>query len=341
MRNPYVISVLILAITLILSVAVGSVYIPPATLFGLLADRLGIPLSTAWVQSQATASVILFQLRLPRTVLVALVGAALAGSGASYQGLFRNPLADPYLIGVASGAGLGAVMVMALNWPSTFWGLAAVPAAAFIFGLASVALVYWLASIGRTVPTTNLILAGVALSSFTTAISSYLMFRSEGDLHRAVAWLMGGGTLSGWAPVWSALPYIAIGLGTLLTMGHALNVLQFGDEQAQQLGLPVGTVRLIIITAASLTTAAAVAFAGIIGFVGLVVPHVIRLIWGGDYKRLLPLSILGGASMLLLADLLARIVINPEELPVGVITALVGAPFFLWVLRRTKAQSFW
>ncbi len=341
MTRPLIISVLILVVAFVLSVAVGSVYIPPTTLLGLFASHLGLPLSKEWLQARDTAAVILFQLRLPRAILVAMVGAALSGSGAAYQGLFRNPLADPYLIGVASGAGLGAVLAMAINWPVSFWGLTAVPAAAFVFGLISVALVYFLARVGRTVPTTNLILAGVAVGSFATALSSYLMLRSQGDLRRAIAWLLGGGTLSGWNPVLAALPYLVIGLGTLLVMGHALNVLQFGDEQAQQLGLPVETVRRIVIVAASLTTAAAVAFAGIIGFVGLVIPHVVRMAWGGDYRRLLPLSILCGASLLLLADLLARVVISPEELPVGVITALVGAPFFLWVLRRSKAQAFW
>jgi len=328
-------------VAFVLSVAVGSVYIPPTTLLGLFASHLGLPLSKEWLQAQDTAAVILFQLRLPRAILVAMVGAALSGSGAAYQGLFRNPLADPYLIGVASGAGLGAVLAMAINWPVSFLGLTAVPAAAFVFGLISVALVYFMARVGRTVPTTNLILAGVAVGSFATAVSSYLMLRSQGDLRRAIAWLLGGGTLSGWNPVLAASPYLVIGLGTLLVMGHALNVLQFGDEQAQQLGLPVETVRRIVIVAASLTTAAAVAFAGIIGFVGLVIPHVVRMAWGGDYRRLIPLSILCGASLLLLADLLARVVISPEELPVGVITALVGAPFFLWVLRRSKAQAFW
>jgi iron complex transport system permease protein len=341
LTRPLIISLLILVVAFVLSVAVGSVYIPPTTLLGLFASHLGLPLSKEWLQARDTAAVILFQLRLPRAILVAMVGAALSGSGAAYQGLFRNPLADPYLIGVASGAGLGAVLAMAINWPVSFLGLTAVPAAAFVFGLISVALVYFMARVGRTVPTTNLILAGVAVGSFATAVSSYLMLRSQGDLRRAIAWLLGGGTLSGWNPVLAASPYLVIGLGTLLVMGHALNVLQFGDEQAQQLGLPVETVRRIVIVAASLTTAAAVAFAGIIGFVGLVIPHVVRMAWGGDYRRLIPLSILCGASLLLLADLLARVVISPEELPVGVITALVGAPFFLWVLRRSKAQAFW
>jgi iron complex transport system permease protein len=162
------------------------------------------------------------------------------------------------------------------------------------------------------------------------------MLRSQGEVRRALAWLLGGASLSGWDPVLASLPYIFIGLGVLLVSGHALNVLQFGEDQAHQLGLPVRRTRTTLILAASLSTAVAVSFSGIIGFVGLIVPHLARLLWGPDYHHLVPLSILGGASILLLADLLARIILAPQELPVGIITALAGAPFFLWVLRRSS-----
>jgi iron complex transport system permease protein len=197
-----------------------------------------------------------------------------------------------------------------------------------------VALVYALALGSREAHNTTLILAGVAISSFATALTSLLMLRSQSELRRALAWLMGGATASGWQPVIAALPYVAVGLGGLLACGHALNVLQFGEEQAQQLGLPVRRSRLIVIASASLATAAAISFSGVIGFVGLIVPHSVRLLCGHDYRRILPLSILGGASVLLAADLLARTLIAPQELPVGILTALAGAPFFLWVLRR-------
>jgi iron complex transport system permease protein len=212
-----------------------------------------------------------------------------------------------------------------------------IPAAAFLGALATVALVYFLARSGGRVPTTTLILAGVAVGSFASALTSFLMLRSQGELRRALAWLLGGSTMSGWEPVLAALPYVCLGLGMLAFSGHALNVLQFGDEQAQQLGLRVERARALLLVAASLATAAAVAFSGIIGFVGLIVPHVVRLLWGADYRRLIPLSILGGASLLLLADLLARLLLRPEALPVGIVTALAGAPFFLWVLRRSQA----
>jgi iron complex transport system permease protein len=217
----------------------------------------------------------------------------------------------------------------------------AVPLAAFIGALTTVFLVYALARIGKTVPTTNLILAGVAFSSFASAVTSFLMLRSSGELRRAISWLLGGSSQAGWGPVVTILPYLIIGLGTLLLSGHSLNLLQFGDDQAQQLGLSITRTRTLILLAASLATAAAVSFSGIIGFIGLIVPHVMRLWFGPDYRRLLPLSLIGGAAALLLADVMARIVIAPQELPVGIVTALFGAPFFLWILRRAKNQGYW
>jgi len=338
-HRPYLINLLLLAAALVISVAVGSVFISPGALVGILTAGITASPLPDWIP--ASFATIILSLRLPRTILIALAGAALSGSGAAYQGLFRNPLADPYLIGVASGAGLGAVAAMSVRWPYSLLGLLVIPLAAFLGAALTVLIVYELARIRRTVPTTNLILAGVAVSSFATAASSYLMINGTGELRRALVWLLGGATLSGWLPVVVLLPYAALGLGSLLLMGHTLNVLQFGDEQAAQLGLRVERVRIIIIVAATLSTAAAVAFSGIIGFVGLVVPHTVRLLWGGDYRRLLPLSILGGATFLLLADVLARVLMAPQELPVGIITALAGAPFFLWVLRKAKNQSFW
>jgi iron complex transport system permease protein len=167
------------------------------------------------------------------------------------------------------------------------------------------------------------------------------MLRSESELRRALSWLLGGGSLSGWQPLLAMLPYAAVGLGILLFSGHMLNVLQLGDEQAKQVGIPVDRVKLLLIAAATLTTAAAVAFSGIIGFLGLIVPHVMRIIWGADHRRLLPLSMLGGASLLLIADLLARTLFAPQVIPVGIVTAIAGAPFFLWLLRRARAQLFW
>jgi iron complex transport system permease protein len=333
------INFLLLIAALLFSVAVGPVFIPPETFVRILTEQLpGVSLAADWPETFQT---IVFQVRLPHTLLIAITGAALAGSGAAYQGVFRNPLADPYLIGVASGAGLGAVAAMSFGWLASLGGLYAIPAAAFLGGTLTIAVVYSLARVGHSLPTTTLILAGVAVSAFATSLTSLLMLRSNDDMRRAVGWLLGGGVMSGWAPVLAMLPYAAVGLGALLVSGHALNVLQFGEEQAQQLGLPAERVKALVILAASLTTAAAVAFAGIIGFIGLIAPHVARLLWGGDYRRLIPLSILGGATFLLLADLLARTLLAPQVLPVGIVTALAGAPFFLWLLRRSRNQAFW
>ena len=337
--RPYWISLIILLLALLISVLVGSVFISPAALADMIRSAIQGNVST--LDPNGTFASILLQLRLPRTILLLLVGASLAGSGAAYQGLFRNPLADPFMIGVSSGAGMGAVVAMTIQWPYTTLGLMAVPIAAFAGASLSVFVVAQLARVGKTIPTTNLILAGVAVSAFTSAITSLLMINSSGELRRAIVWLMGGSTLSGWGPVLGVLPYAVIGLVVLLLLGHPLNVLQFGDEQAQQLGIPVQKIRLAIILAATLATAAAVAFAGVIGFVGLVVPHIIRILWGGDYRRLLPLSMIGGASLLLITDVAARTLTAPQEIPVGIITALLGAPFFLWVLKRSKSQNYW
>ncbi len=334
---PYLLVSLFLLAATLLSIAIGSVYIP-------LGDMWKMLVGAVTGREQAglgTFSLILWEIRMPRTFLVLLTGAALGGSGAAYQGLFRNPLADPYLIGVASGAGLGAVLAMSAPWSSSLLGSLTIPVAAFIGALLTVFVVYALARVGKTVPTTNLILAGVAFSSFAAALTTFLMLRSTGELSRAISWMLGGSTQAGWSPVLTVLPYLAVGLGVLVLGGHALNLLQFGEDQAQQLGLNVTRIRTLLLLAASLATAAAVAFSGTIGFVGLIVPHIMRLWFGPDYRRLLPLSILGGAGVLILADVFARTVLSPQELPVGIVTALAGAPFFLWVLRRSKNQGYW
>jgi iron complex transport system permease protein len=225
---------------------------------------------------------------------------------------------------------------MSFNWPSNLLGFFSIPVAAFVGAALTMIIVYRLARFGNVLSTTNLILAGVAVGSFASALTSSIMLRSEGEVRRAIAWLLGGSTITGWAPVIASLPYIAVSLGFLITAGHALNVLQFGDEQAQQLGLPVERIKILIILAASLATATAVSFTGVIGFVGLIVPHLVRILWGPDYRNLIPLSILAGATTLLIADLLARILFAPQVVPIGVITALAGAPFFLWILRRSQ-----
>ena len=333
---PWIWSVTALVVMLFVSVAAGPVSIPFPDLVRMLLDLFpGMVLDPNWERTFAT---IVYQIRLPNAVLMALTGMALGGSGAAYQGLFRNPLADPYIIGVASGAGLGAVLAMAAHWPVNLMGMSIIPVAAFIAALITVGIVYTIARVGRSTPVTTLILAGVAVSSFATAMTSLIMLLSTDELHRAVNWMVGGFALGGWEPVLASLPYFIIGLTVLALLGRHLNVLQFGDEQARQMGLNVERSKMVIVVAASLVAATAVAFSGIIAFVGLIVPHVARLLWGPDYRRTLPLAILIGGSFLLLADIVARMILAPRALPVGVVTSVVGAPFFLWLLYRAKGK---
>ncbi len=338
-HRPYLLNAILLLIAFIFSVALGAVFIPPETVLRILGAQFSwLHVNPDWPSSFAA---IILAVRLPHTVLVVLTGAALGSSGAAYQGLFRNPLADPYLIGVASGAGLGAVFAMTLKWPTDMLGFYLVPIGAFVGAILTVVLVYNLARVNGMVPLTTLILAGVALGAFASALTSYLMLRTDLQLHRAISFLLGGSPIAGWDPVVAALPYMLIGMGLLAISGHMLNVLQFGEEEAKQMGLNVDRAKIFVIVVASLTTAVAVAFSGVIGFIGLIVPHMIRIVWGPDYRHLIPLSILGGGSALLLADMLARILLAPSTLPVGIVTALAGAPFFLWILRRAKREVFW
>ena len=321
-------------VALLASVAIGAVPIPLRDIVRLLIPSL----AGTEIDTPAAFATILYEIRLPNLILIALAGMALGASGTAFQGLFRNPLADPYVIGIAAGAGLAAVLAMVARWPADVLGMAAVPAAAFAGALLTVGLVYALARVGRSTPVTTLILAGVAVSSFATAITSTVMLLSTSELHRAVTWMVGGFSLGGWGPVMVSLPYVAIAIVVLLPLGRPLDVLQFGDEQASQLGLNVDRLKLVIVVAASLAAATAVAFLGIIAFVGLVVPHLARLLWGTSYRRLLPLATLLGASFLLFADIIARSILSPRVLPVGVVTAIVGAPFFLYLLARSKRK---
>jgi len=283
---------------------------------------------------------IIFDIRLPRVILAGFVGSALATAGATYQGLFRNPLADPYLIGVAQGAALGAVIgfMLPAAWHSMGFGI--IPLLAFCGAVVSTAVVYNLARVGKTLPATTLILAGVAISALLASIVSYLVISSGEKIHGIMFWLMGSFSLSQWSEVIVTLPYVILGVTIILLYARPLNLVQLDEEQAQQLGINVERLKLVLMVAATLITAAAVSFVGIIGFVGIIVPHAVRLIWGVDHRFLLPLSVLTGAVFLILADMIARTVVAPTEIPIGVITAICGAPFFLYLLKRRKRIIF-
>ena len=320
----------------LLAVSLGSVDIPLGTVVRILLSRVpGLAIERSWPE---TWDQIIWQIRLPRVVLAGLVGATLAFSGAAYQGVLRNPLADPYLIGVAAGAGLGAGIVIVSSVPYAFHTLSLLPPAAFVGALLAVGLSYSLARSNGSVPTVTLILAGVAVSSIATAVTSFLILANNERAVTLLAWLMGGFNTSTWEKVGIVAPYAALGAAVVLAHGRLMNVLQLSEEEAQQLGVPVERVKLLLVVAASLATAAAVSVSGLIGFVGLIVPHAVRLAQGHDYRRLVPVSMLAGGTFLILADLAARSLLSPTEVPVGVITAMAGAPFFLWLLRRQKRQ---
>ena len=324
----------VLIIAALFAATQGSVQIPFVAVIEIVAARL--PGLEPPADAPATWDVILWQLRLPRVAQAAVVGAALAMSGAAYQGLFKNPLADPYLVGVASGAGLGAVAVLLTGIPMYLAGISLLPIAAFAGGTGAVAIAYSIARNARGTPTTTLILAGVAVASLTGAVSSLLILRSDPELRPVLSWLMGSFISSEWKESAIVLAYAVPGIIVLLGFGRMLNVLQLNEEHAAMLGVPVEKVKLLLIAAATLITAAAVSFSGLIGFVGLVAPHAVRLIWGTDYRFLLPMSAIAGAAFLVLADLVARTIVSPGELPVGMVTAFCGAPFFLYLLRRRR-----
>jgi iron complex transport system permease protein len=325
---------LLLGITIVVTLGIGSTDIPFGTVLQILLAKLSsLHVQPTWASN---AEIIIFDIRLPRLILAGLVGASLAVAGATYQGLFRNPLADPYLIGVAQGAALGAVIGFML--PA--WRMGSIPLLAFVGAVSAAAIVYALARVGKTLPVTTLILAGVAIGAFLAAITSYLMIASGDRLHGIISWLLGSFSLTSWQQVQSVAPYIVVGIIVICLYARPLNVMQLDEEQAQQLGINVEQVKLVLLGVATLITAAAVCFCGIIGFVGIIIPHAVRLIWGPDHRFLLPLAALTGAVFLILADTAARTVLAPTEVPIGIITAFLGAPFFLYLLRQKKRAVF-
>lgn len=280
---------------------------------------------------------IVWQVRFPRVLLAGLVGAALAVAGAAYQGVFRNPLADPYLLGAAAGAGMAATLVVVTAPSAAGWIIGPLPLAAFAGALGGVGLTWVL---GRSAGggTAVLLLSGIAVAAFLTSIQTFAQQLNTDTIKQVYTWMLGGLNTSGWHEVLLTLPYITVSAIVLCLCGRLLDVLAVGDEEAASLGIRPGRVRVLVLLAASLATAAAVAVSGLIGFVGIVVPHVVRLLAGSSYRVVVPLSLVGGAVFLIVADQVARTVVAPAELPIGVITAFTGAPFFLLVLRMNRGR---
>jgi len=316
----------------------GSVSVPIDAVLRILWSHI----SGTQPDTSSTWATIILQIRLPRIVLATLTGATLAVAGAVYQAIFRNPLADPYLIGVSSGASLGATLAILFVWKLSWGGMSAISLSAFAFAMGTTFLVYAIARVGTRTSTTMLILAGVAMSALLSAATTFLMLTRQNAFQtvRVLGWIMGSLALASWGDVAAILPYVAVGGVTIAIFAYRLNVLQLGEEQAHVLGVPVEFSRVLLIGAASLVTAAAVSVSGVIGFVGLVVPHVVRMIWGPDHRFLLPMAALLGALLMILADALSRTLIAPSEIPIGVVTACVGVPFFLYLLRRQRKEVF-
>ena len=299
-----------------------------------------LPLISIESGMTATEWAIIWQIRAPRVVLAALVGSTLSISGASYQGVFRNPLVDPYLLGVAAGAGLGATIVITFNRSGTSnWIIDPLPLAAFLGGLLAVLVTYLVgSSVKNDRSSISLVLSGVAVTSLATAVQTFLLQRNSDVVRQVYSWILGRLSTATWGDVRLVIPYVMLSSIALLMHRRLLDVLRVGDEEATALGVDVSRVRLIVVIAATLGTAAVVAVSGLIGFVGIIVPHAIRLVVGSSYRIVLPMSLLLGAVFLIVADIPGRVLDNPAETPIGVVTAFLGAPFFLLILRTRQAQ---
>ncbi|MFF3101032.1 FecCD family ABC transporter permease [Viridibacillus arvi] len=322
----YTIAFVILIVSIWLGVSIGSVKVPISTLWNTAADP--------------TATNILWKIRMPRVVLAGLVGASLAIAGAAFQGLLKNPLADPYTLGVSSGASVGAVVTLFFGISTPIFGIYTLPAFSMLGALlAMMGVMAFARLVDRTMKMETLILTGIIVSSFLGALISLLIALTGDELRQIIGWLMGSISMRGWPYVKMVWPFVLIGSFLLWLNRRELNAMLFGEERAKYLGVDVKKSKILILIGGSMLTGAAVAVSGTIGFVGLVVPHMTRLLFGADHRHLLPLSFLNGASLLIVCDLFARTIISPTELPIGVITALIGAPVFSYIFfrqRRTK-----
>ena len=332
-------AMLVLMVAVVVGASIGPAG-PPAWRVPLeLINRL--PLISLDSGVSSTEWNLIWQIRMPRVVLAGLVGAMLSTAGAAYQGVFRNPLIDPYLLGVAAGAGLGATIIFTVNRVGTSsWIVDPLPLTAFVGGLGAVALTYLVGTaFGANRSSATLVLAGVAVTSLATALQTFILQRNTDVVRQVYSWILGRLSSATWSDVRLVIPYVILSLGALLIHRRLLDVLRVGDDEAKALGVNVDRVRLIVVLAATLGTAAVVAVSGLIGFVGIIVPHAVRLVAGASYRVVLPVSLVAGAAFLILADIPGRILDNPAETPIGVVTAFLGAPFFLLILRTKQVAE--
>ncbi len=328
---------ILLVAAILIGISIGTVTVPIGDIVKIIGSRL---FNTSHVNVDPMYTTIVWNIRFPRVVLAGLVGASLAIAGAAFQGLLKNPLADPYTLGVSSGASVGAVLTIFLHITIPVIGSYTLPFLSILFALITIiAVLIFAKRIDRSMKVETIILTGVIFSSFLSAFISLMIALTGDELRQIVSWLMGSVSMRGWEYIQIILPFFLIGSFLLLMNGNELNAMSFGEERAQHLGVNVKRRKMLVLTAGSILTGAAVAVSGTIGFVGLVIPHLTRLLWGPDHKHLLPLSMLTGSAFLILADLTARTVISPTELPIGVITSLIGAPVFAAILIRNKRKG--
>lgn len=326
---------LALLLAIVLGVMIGPIAIAPFDIIRSLLNRVPFIDVDAGLSDRSEA--ILWEIRMPRVVLAVLVGSMLSAAGAGYQGVFRNPLADPYLLGAGAGAGLGATIAIAYGTATSGWFIDPLPLAAFVGAIGGVALAYLLGytvRAGRTAVT--LILAGVAVAAFLTALQTFLQQRESDTLREVYGWILGSLNTAGWDEVVLVLPYVVVCLSGIFIGRRLLDVLAVGDTEAGTLGVRPGRIRLVFVVLATLGTAAVVSVSGLIGFVGIIVPHTVRLLTSSSYRVVVPLSVLLGGAFLVLADIIARVAVTPAEIPIGVVTAIIGAPIFAVVLRTSR-----
>ncbi|WP_313802718.1 iron ABC transporter permease [Cytobacillus sp.] len=331
--------IVLLLLSVIVSLSLGSANLPLSHVWGIILHQLPYLENVIDPNWAASSEQIILKVRLPRVFLAILVGACLSLAGAGFQGVLRNPLADPYTLGVASGSAVGAAFIILFGFHTILFGAWTIPLVAFVTGLISLLIVLRLANVQGKYKLETIILSGVVVSAFLGAIVSFMVSMSDQVVNEIVFWLMGSLALRGWSFAFVLMPYLAIGLVVLLSYGRTLNLFALGERQAAHLGVNIKRTRLVVLIVSTLITAAAVSIVGTIGFVGLVVPHLVRLLVGPDYRLLLPLTVIFGAIYVLWADTIARTLLSPTEIPLGVVTAVLGAPFFAYLLRRNKQMS--
>ena len=334
-----VILILALILTMTFSITVGPMPISPIDAYKIVIDKIPFIGDLFTSETSSMEEAVIIEVRLPRVLGAALVGIALAVAGVVLQGLFRNPMADPYLIGISAGASVGASLAMAFGIGLSFFGvLYSIPLMAFISAIGTVFVVYTISKTGEGVPMLTLLLVGIAVNSFLMAITAIIRLLSGEAVHAIMTWMFGSLNLCNWDYVKIALPFVVVGVALIYVFARDLNIMLLGEEQAHHLGVDTERLKKILLASATLMTAAAVSISGIIGFIGLIIPHIARILVGPDHRILIPSSALTAAIVLILCDTAARTVVRPMQLPVGIITALLGAPFFIYLIRSNKVR---